>query len=45
MDAVILVISYYFGAKKSGEYTKEEFIYGLNRLNVNTINELKAKIP
>lgn len=29
MDATTLIVSYYFGAKKSGEYTKEEFCNGL----------------
>ncbi|EGR28090.1 RP42, putative [Ichthyophthirius multifiliis] len=45
MDAVILVISYYFGAKKSGEYTKEEFCQGMSVLKVTSIAELKANIP
>lgn len=45
MDATTLIVSYYFGAKKSGEYTKEEFCTGLQKLGVNTVADLKKKIP
>ncbi|KAL4435659.1 hypothetical protein ABPG74_018210 [Tetrahymena malaccensis] len=45
MDPVTLVISYHLNAKKSGEYAKEEFCGGLQRLNATSIADLKKKIP
>jgi len=34
-----------FNLNKQGEYTKEEFCNGLQKLGVNTVADLKKKIP
>lgn len=45
MDPVILVISKYFNAETMGIYKKQEFIEGMQRLNVGSVQDLRAKLP
>jgi len=44
-DPITLVISRYMGAAVMGEYTKEEFFKGFQRLNCKSVKELKKKLP
>lgn len=44
-DTVTLVISYYMNAETMGVYTLEEFVRGMTKLNANTLEELKKKLP
>ena len=41
VDPLTLMISWKFGAKKSGYYTREEFLNGMEKLNCKTTKELK----
>jgi len=41
MDAVTLVISYYFKAAKMGVYTKAEYTSGMAALGVENMDDLK----
>ena len=41
VDPLTLMISWKFGAKKSGYYTREEFLNGMGILNCNTTKDLK----
>jgi len=43
-DAVILVISEYMGAAHMLEYTKEEFVKGMERIGVDNADSLKSKV-
>jgi DCN1-like protein 1/2 len=45
MDIVTLVISKHMGAETMGEYSFEEFDKGFKDLGVQSINELKGKLP
>mmetsp|Transcript_6970 Transcript_6970/g.14617 ORF Transcript_6970/g.14617 Transcript_6970/m.14617 type:complete len:186 (-) Transcript_6970:205-762(-) len=44
-DPITLVISRYMGAAVMGEYTKEEFFRGFQRLNCDSVKALKKKLP
>ena len=44
-DPITLVISMYMDAAVMGEYTKEEFYRGFQRLNCDSIKALKKKLP
>jgi len=41
VDPLTLMISWKFGAKKSGYYTREEFLNGMEKLNCSTTKDLK----
>ena len=41
VDPLTLMISWKFGAKKSGYYTREEFLNGMEKLNCKTTKDLK----
>jgi hypothetical protein len=44
-DIVVLVIAWKMGAKAMCQFTKEEWRTGFRKLGINTVAELKAKIP
>ena len=44
-DPITLVISRYMGANVMGEYTKEEFFRGFQRLNCDSVKAMKKKLP
>lgn len=44
-DVVMLVIAYYMNAATMGEFTKEEFSSGLLKLNCDSVEKLKKKLP
>ena len=44
-DPMMLLISYFMGAKEQGQYTKEEFVGGFSKLQVDSINKIQNKIP
>ena len=41
----MLVISYYLEAENNCEYTQQEFISGMTRLDCDSISNLKSKLP
>ena len=41
VDPLTLMISWKFCAKKSGYYTREEFLNGMEKLNCKTTKDLK----
>ena len=45
VDPLTLMISWKFNAKKSGYYTREEFINGMGKLNCNQTKDLKNLLP
>ena len=44
VDPLTLMISWKFGAKKSGYYTREEFLNGMEKLNCKTTKDLKNQL-
>jgi len=44
-DIIAFLIAWQFGATTLGEFTKEEFVEGLNYLKVDSIQKLKDKLP
>ena len=44
-DIVMLVISWHFSAATMCEFTKEEFLEGMEELNCNSIDKVKRKLP
>lgn len=44
-DLVMLVLSYHLNAQSMGEFTRTEFETGMERLGVDSIDKLKAKVP
>jgi hypothetical protein len=45
VQIVMLILAWYFKAQEMGYFTREEFISGLEKLNVDSIEKLKAKLP
>lgn len=45
IDPVILVISLKMSAASMGKYTREEFMGGMRKMGVDSIDKLKAKLP
>jgi hypothetical protein len=45
VQIVMLILAWYFKAQEMGYFTREEFINGLEKLNVDSIEKLKAKLP
>ena len=44
-DIVMLVISWHFSAATMCEFTKEEFLEGMEELNCNSVDKVKRKLP
>ena len=44
-DVVMLVISYHFQAATSCEFTRKEFLEGMNKIGSDSIPKLKRKLP
>ncbi|CAI5992866.1 unnamed protein product [Closterium sp. NIES-64] len=44
-DIVMLILSWHFKAATMCEYSKEEFMQGMQRLGVSSAGELKARLP
>lgn len=44
-DPVALVISYYMGAQSMGTYSQQEFVQGLTKLQCDSLEALKKKVP
>ncbi|WZN63947.1 defective in cullin neddylation protein [Chloropicon roscoffensis] len=44
-DPITLVISRYMAAATMGEYTKDEFFRGFQRLNCDSVSAMKKKLP
>lgn len=44
-DVVMLVLSYHMGAENSCEYTRQEFVSGLERLECDSLCKLKLELP
>jgi len=44
-DIIMLVISWHFNANIMCEYTHDEWVNGFVKLNVDSIDKLKAKVP
>lgn len=44
-DLVMLVLSWHLKAQTMGEYTRSEFEGGMERLGVDSLDKLKAKLP
>lgn len=45
LDPVILVISYYCNAETMGIYTSQEFMEGMQKLQCESLDKLKNKLP
>lgn len=44
-DIVMLVISWHFSAATMCEFSKEEFLEGMEELNCNSVDKVKRKLP
>eukprot|EP00825_Cyclidium_porcatum_P049250 TRINITY_DN8462_c0_g1_i2.p1 TRINITY_DN8462_c0_g1~~TRINITY_DN8462_c0_g1_i2.p1 ORF type:complete len:184 (-),score=44.30 TRINITY_DN8462_c0_g1_i2:334-885(-) len=44
-DTSLLVFAYHCGAKKNGEFSRAEFEKGLNKLQINNLQQFKNIIP
>lgn len=44
-DIIMLIISYHMGAATMCEYSQDEFVTGLAKMDVDSIDKLKAKLP
>ena len=44
-DVVMLIISYHFEAENSCEYTRQEFISGMTKLDCDSVSKLGSKLP
>jgi len=44
-DVITLVIAYHLNAQEMGYFSREEFMTGFQKLNCDTIDKIKDKIP
>jgi len=44
-DAITLVIAYHLNAQEMGYFSREEFMSGFQKLNCDTIEKIKEKLP
>eukprot|EP01129_Flabellula_baltica_P016800 TRINITY_DN911_c0_g1_i3.p1 TRINITY_DN911_c0_g1~~TRINITY_DN911_c0_g1_i3.p1 ORF type:complete len:266 (-),score=61.27 TRINITY_DN911_c0_g1_i3:31-828(-) len=44
-EAVVLVVAYHMDAIEMGYFSREEFIGGLEKLGLDSIDKIKAKVP